>query len=143
MLSSSHILITLIQPHPFFQYDSSSMFLSLTIIFTPGSTFSLDTKCITFTTVFLLPQPLNLDELNYLLSPIFICQFIAHFYPIHSWSPTHQFLWVLCYLKFPFSEPSLILHRGQTFITLFRLPFPFLLFHYFIGKMKAIMYDTP
>lgn len=63
--------------------------------------------------------------------------------PIHSGSPTHQFLGVLCSLKFPFSDPSLILPRGQTFITLFRLPSPFLLFPYFIGKMKAIMYDIP
>lgn len=107
----------LIQPHPFFQHASSSMFLFLPIIFTPGSTFSLyklDTKCITFTTIFLLPQPPNLDELNYLLSPIFICQLIAHFYPYTfrvsnspvSWGPLFFKISLLRPLSHPPQGPN-------------------------------------
>lgn len=73
------------QPHPLslntpaLQCSFLSPLSSLTALLFPLS--KLDTKCITFTPVFLLhlpPQSPNLDELNYLPFPIFPCQWIAH-----------------------------------------------------------------
>ena len=126
------------------------MFLSLPIVFTHGSTFPLiQTRhkmhhfhpCLSAAPASSIPKFrwTELSAVSYFslsvdcpLLPLYIQGFPLSWYLGSSVSFKKTVL---------FSDSSLIFHRGQTFLTLFRLPYPFLLFPYFIGKMKAIIWQ--